>query len=246
MSQKIKAPNSGGSNKGFLIGIIAIIVIAVVVGGIFVKKNLDAKEPGANMPQQDVSFDVSLENGAIVAASPKVAKDAPTVEIYEDFSCPHCADLAQADEKDVLKALNDGKVKVEYRILNFLDDGNAGSSSRIGAAAIALAEQDDAKGFWNLQQYMFENQADVARNWDNEDLSKAVAAYTDDQSVIDAVKNGDAEKSAAKHFKANYDKLNKVDGKVSTPRLFVDGKEIPVPQDPQTREMKSWVPEVVK
>ena len=246
MTQKVKAPNSGGNSKGFLIGIVAIIVIAVVVGGIFVKKSQDEQAPGANMPQAEVGFDVSVENSAVVAASSKLEDDAPTVEIYQDFSCPHCAELAKADHEDLLKALNDGKIKVEYRILNFLDQGQAGSSTRSGAAALALAEQGNAKGFWNLQQYMFDNQADVARSWDNEDLASAVSAYTEDSAVVDSVKNGDAEKPAGEIYQANNDKLSKEEGQVSTPRVFVDGKEIELKSNPETGGIASWVPDVVK
>ncbi|KAB1501416.1 thioredoxin domain-containing protein [Corynebacterium sp. 320] len=244
MSQKIKAPQQD-SSKGFIWGIVAILIIAAVVGGLFIKKNSDHNAAGMDMPQQDVAFDVSFKDNAVVLASKDLNPDAKTAVIYEDFSCPHCGELAESDHENLLAALNNGDIKVEYRILNFLDDPERRSSSRAGAAVIDLAKEGNAKGFWNLQQYIFANQVEVSRTWGNEEMARAVSSYGVDQSIVDGVKSGKNQEATQSVFQANSDKLSKQAGQVSTPRIFVDDKEIELVADKNTGSIKSWVPEVV-
>ncbi len=244
MSQKVKAPNEG-SGKGFLWGIVAIIAIAVVVGGFFVKNGQERTAAGANMPQDAVNFEVSFEDNAVVMAAANLQDGAPTVEIYQDFSCPHCAALSVADHAGLQEALEAGKVKVLYRNLNFLDQGPTGSSTRGASAVMTVAETGDAKATWNLQSYLFENQNDVARKWDNEAMSRAIANYTTDADILEQVKSGKNQQQYQEVFQSNYDRLQKAIGTVSTPQVFVDGEQLQLKADPNTGDVASWVADVV-
>ena len=157
MSQKIKAPNSKGGG-GFVWAVLAIIaIVAVVIAAIFFigKDKNSAKN---DVPQEDVSFNVSQQGDDVVLASDKVKQDAPTVDIFEDFSCPHCADLSKVDNEDIRKALDEGKIKVHYKFLNFLDQQPGGSSTRGASVALALAKTGDAKAFWNMHNFMMDQQ----------------------------------------------------------------------------------------
>ena len=244
MSQKIKAPNSKGGN-GFLWVIVAILAIAAVVIGLFVYKNNGSDKLAEEMPQQDVNFTVSREDNSVVLASKDVKDDAPTVEIFEDFSCPHCADLVKADKEDSYKALNEGKVKIRFNFLNFLDDGNPGSSTRGAAVALALADTGNAKAFWNAHNYYMENQATVARSWEYEDFANSVKGYGLEDSVVESIKNGEVQDKALDVTKANADDLTKRIGSVSSPVVFVDGKQFQIKMG-EDRKPVFWVPEVVK
>ncbi|WP_459612529.1 DsbA family protein [Corynebacterium urogenitale] len=244
MSQKIKAPNSQGGS-GFVWTIVAIVAIAAVAIGAFVWNNSRNSDIAAEMPQESVDFAVSVDDNSVVLASKNVKKDAPVVEIFEDFSCPHCSDLAVADHEDVLKALNDGELTVKYRFLNFLDNGQVGSSTRGAAVGLAVAETGDAQAFWNMHSYMMSEQREVARTWDYSELAEAAGAYDLDQSVIDSISNGEVEQAGKDLAKANEDELTKRVGKVSSPVVFADGKEVEIKGGPDGKPL-SWVPDVVK
>lgn len=246
MSQKIKAPNSGSKGgSGFLWIMVAILVVAALVLFLFVRNNTGSDKVAEEMPQEDVNFSVSREDNSVVLASKDVAKDAPTVEIFEDFSCPHCADLVKADHEDSLKALNEGKVKIKFNFLNFLDSEAGGSSTRGAAVTLALADAGNAKAFWNAHNYFMMNQPEVARKWNYEEFANAVKAYDLDQSVIDSISNGSVQDAAIPVVDGNKEDLTKRIGQVSSPVLFSDGKQVQVKQDGNGKPM-SWVPEVVK
>ncbi len=225
--------------------IIAILVIAAVVVGIIVTKNSGNNDLAAKMPQDDVSFEVSAKDNVVELASKDVKKDAPVVDIYEDFSCPHCADLLEADHKDAEKVLNDGKVKVRYHLLNFLDDGREGPSTRGASVAYALAESGNAKAFWNMHNYMMLEQQTVARTWDYEELGSAASAYDLDQALIDQITNGEVAEKGKEVAKANGTALEKKNGQISSPIIYVDGKEYDMKVGKEGKPA-SWVPDVVK
>ncbi|RIX33961.1 hypothetical protein D3M95_08645 [Corynebacterium falsenii] len=250
MSQKIKAPNSK-NGRGFLWGIIAIIVIAAVVIGFIVVKNKSSAVDNVSLPEDNVNFEVSTEDNAVVMAAKNVQKDAPVVEIFEDFSCPHCADLVKADHEGVLKALDDGKVIVKLRFLNFLDEEDqankpeSGSSTRGAATAWAIAQTGNARAFWNMHDLMMLDQKTVARTWGWDQLGEAASKYDVDGSVVDQIKSGEVKDEGIKVAKANAEDLKKRAGKVSSPIVYVNGKEFQLQSD-GNGGLKSWVPEVVK
>lgn len=244
VSQKIKAPDSK-SGTGFIWTLVAIIAIAAVVIGLFVWKNTGDDKLAEEMPQEDVNFTVTREDNAVVLASKDVKKDAPKVEIFEDFSCPHCGELARADHQDALKALNDGEIVLKYHFMNFLDGEARGSSTRGAAVALAVAETGNAKAFWNLHKHVMFNQADVARNWDYEKYAGALSAYGLDQGVIDSIKSGSVEEAVISLVDGNEEELKKREGSVSSPVVYANGKQVQLKQD-ANRQPMSWVPEVVK
>ena len=44
-----------------------------------------------------------------------------TIKLYEDFQCPICKEFEQATGQQIQAAIADGKVKVDYHMVAFLD-----------------------------------------------------------------------------------------------------------------------------
>ncbi|WP_238596987.1 DsbA family protein [Corynebacterium heidelbergense] len=243
-SKKIKSPNKSGG-RGFLWAVLAIIAIAAMVVALLAWQGSQKDSIEGKMPQQDVNFTAKVDGSAVELASPNLKDGAPTVEIFEDFSCPHCAELNEADQGDVRQALNDGRLKVRYNLLTFMDRKGPDASTREAGAAMAVAKTGNAKAFWNLHDYLMEEQATVVNQWGNEELGKAASAYDLDGSVVDSIKNSEAEKLGEEVGKANGDELTKRIQTVSSPVVFVDGKQYQIKAGPDGKP-KSWVSDVVK
>lgn len=244
MSQKIKAPNSKGGN-GFLWAMVAIVAIAAVVVGLVVWNNSKNNDIASNMPKEEVNFTVVAEGDTVVLKGKDADKDAKKIEIFEDFSCPHCADLHNVDREELRNALNDGKIELSYHFLNFLDRGEVGSSTRAAAVAMAVAKTGNAEAFWNMHDYFMQNQRDVARTWDYENYADAASAYDLDQSVVDSIRDGSVEGAGKDIAKKNEDELKKRRDQVSSPVVFVEGKEFQTPTDGQGNPVP-WISEVLK
>lgn len=234
MSNKIKNPNE--KNNGFLWAILAVLLIAaVIIGYIFINgKNAKSEKIVEGFEKQDVNISMTYANNAVTMKSPNAAADTPRVDLYEDFSCPHCGDLAIATDGAMLKAIEEGKLIVDVRSLSFLDQGNAdGHSHKAGHAAMVVAQNDSPSAYWNYRKLLMEKQKEIYAKWSMEEFAKAakqVGASDETAKKISELKD---HSEYATPSKQNEEKLQNDTGKVSSPRIVKNGKDID--------DLKNWV-----
>ena len=227
---KVTDPNKK-SGAGFLWGIVALLVIVAVVI-IYIVVN-GQRSRGAEI--EDVAFNVSFEDNAVVLASDNATADTPEVDLYEDFSCPHCSDLSVDTGEDMKNAVEAGDLIVNIRQLNFLDGQdpttNEGHSTMTVAAVTPLAEAGEAKAWWNVHKTLM---ADQLKNWSAEDVANAAADAGASSEVVDEIKNSEIS-TGQEIATANYNLLEEQTGSVSSPRVIIDGEDIP------EGELNNWV-----
>ncbi|WP_034987101.1 DsbA family protein [Corynebacterium jeikeium] len=246
MSQKIKAPNASKGGNGFLWGIIAILVIAAVAIGFIVYNNQKHKVDNISLPNDEVKVKMTAKDSIVTLEAENAGDNVPTVEVFEDFSCHYCAQLETASSDDVKKALEDGKVKVEFRFLNFLDRGDeSGPSTRGAAVAWAVAKTGDVDAFWNLHRLMMEEQSTVTRQWEWDDLANAADKMGVDGGVVDKIRDKSVKDEGAKISRENDKEVEKREGDVSSPLLYKNGKRFDPPMNPD-ETLGSWVPNVLE
>jgi protein-disulfide isomerase len=153
---------------------IVAIVIAVVVAGVLIQSNRDTV--GQTLTSSSVPPGVTDTYGVVIgdASAPK------TVQVYEDFQCPICKEF-EASTRDKLRAAVDaGRIKIDYRMVSFLNDASTTnySSRALNAAAVVL----DTSGqdvFLKFHDLLFDNQP-----------AEGSAGLSDDQLVQYAVQAG--------------------------------------------------------
>jgi len=237
---KVSDPNAKSGN-GFIWGVGVLLVIIAVVIGYIVWNGKQANE----IEVQDVNMSMDYKDNAITLKSDAADDDTPEVDLYEDFSCPHCADLAKSTDEEMKQAIEDGKLVVHVRTLNFLDgedvENEDGYSTKAVAAMSELAKSGDVKTYWNLRDYMMKNQQSIATKWDMEDIADQAKELGAEDDVVDSIKNVDI-KQGNKVAKTNYDKLDKETGSVSSPRIVQNGKDIPTEKDQKAgKNLGDWV-----
>lgn len=226
MSNKVTNPNAK-SNSGFLWGMVVLLVIVAGVIGYIVISNQGAKTSHlADRPTEEFNATVSYKDDIVTLASADPAADAKEVELYEDFSCAHCADLAVKTDAQMKQEIEAGKLIVHIRPLNFLDQGNPeGHSTLAVATTTKLAESGEATAYWNLRKTLLEDQQQIARKWNIEDFANAAGEFGATDGTVDAMKAAKPEDGAT-IAQANFDDLNNKTGEVSSPRVLVDGKDV--------------------
>lgn len=236
MSQKVVNPNQ--KSNGFLWALLAVVLIAVAVIGYVVVSGRGAKtDNAAQMTQQDVAFVLSTDGDALVLKSANASDDTPVVELFEDYSCPHCADLAEATDQQMKQAIEDGKLIVRIRTLNFLDRGvEDGHSHKAGAAALAVAKSGDAKLYWNYRTLLMQDQAKIWNKWSNDDFATAAQKLGAGDEVVNEIKNAALMDEFTKIAADDQKYLEDTTGTVSSPRVLKDGKDITLSDN--------WVSEV--
>ena len=230
---KVTDPNKKGG-AGFLWGIVALLVIVAVVIIYIVVNGQRSRSDEI----EDVAFNVSFEDNAVVLASDNATADTPEVDLYEDFSCPHCSDLSVDTGEDMKNAVEAGDLIVNIRQLNFLDGQdpttNEGHSTMTVAAVTPLAEAGEAKAWWNVHKTLMADQQKVYNNWSAEDVANAAADAGASSEVVDEIKNSEIS-TGQEIATANYNLLEEQTGSVSSPRVIIDGEDIP------EGELNNWV-----
>ncbi|MEJ4100793.1 thioredoxin domain-containing protein [Corynebacterium mastitidis] len=225
MSTTVKSPNEKGN--GFLWAVVGIVVIAAVVVGYIVINGQNSKREAMI---DEVAFSTEWDGNKITLKGEGADESTPVADLYEDFSCPHCAVLAEADREDMREAVSNGELVVNIRPLVFMDreqkDGN--SHRGLAAALAAVASQDDAdKGlYWNLRNYIFESQNDIySTNWDYEKYAEAAKELGASEEAVSAIREGKYEQQVEEIGAANAAELEKTESGVSSPRIFINGEE---------------------
>ena len=186
---KIQSPNENSS--GFIWAIIAVVLVAVaVIAYVIISGNKSQEEKFAETYNETTAFNNKVDGSAVQLVSDKADK-AKTVDIYEDFSCHYCAELAKETDADMKKLIEDGKVKVNIRTM-------------------LMAEQQSIWGKKELKDFA--------------DMAKILGAKDE---TVKKIADGTYSDEFKKIADDNAKKLEKDgDGQVSSPRVFIDGKEI--------------------
>lgn len=234
MSNKIKNPNDKGS--GFLWALVALLVVIAVVVGYIVVQGRNEKKAEIAANTVTTSINLEIKDNAIRLTSDKTSTDAAEVDLYEDYSCPHCAELAKASDEDMLKAIEDGTLVVNIRSLNFLDRGNDGPSTKAATSAYTLAKAGKVNEYWNFRSHLMNNQ-DAMYSWEPDRFAEAAGEVGADKTLRDSIskqtERGDFEEIST----ANATKLEEETGKVSSPHVLHNGEDL-LPND-------NWVKDLV-
>jgi len=164
---------------------------------------------------------------------PRGSADAPvTVTVYEDFMCAVCHELEQATSTWLPSYIDDGKVRVEYRPIAFLNRFSSGieystRAANAYAAVLDTAGPDAAGKFHDL---LFANQPEEGSSGlsDSRLVELAVQAGAPEADVRRAVQDRTFEQWVDNATdRASKDKVT------GTPTVEVDGERLdplPIPQ----------------
>lgn len=239
-TKKVQNPNQS-SNTGFIWAIIAVVVIAAIVIGfiVFNGRSQKAAEMAENMvPVEGVEMDYNKDDGTIVLSAAEGGEEAPHAELFEDFSCNYCAQLAENTDQQMLDEIQAGDLEVAIRSLNFLDRGEEGNSTNVLAAVLATVNSGDVELYWNFRNTMMEQQQQIYNQWSNDQFADLAESYGADGETVEAIHNAEYLEEAKSVAQSNADYLNEQTGNVSSPRVLVDG------QDAEGEDINNWVSEV--
>lgn len=189
-----------------------LVLVAVVVVVISSTRDTTGETPDATPEQATADY------GLVVGED-----DAPTeIVIYEDPQCPVCAQLEAAVAEDLAAAADAGDVRVEYRIVSFLDEASSNDySSRAANALVATYDVSGPEVFEALHRTLFEQQTPEggAGHSDDQLVEFAVEAGADEDEIRPLVEDG-----SYLQWIANATDAMSRNGVTGTPTVFVDGE----------------------
>lgn len=194
-----------------------VIVVGLVVGGIFL---LDNNKTPAAPPSADGTISLGGTDGVPFEVAETAVtvgqKSAPvTIDLYEDYSCPHCADYEAAVGPTLLKLAADGDAVVNFHPIQIV----TGYGKSAGSAAACVAE-NDAQKWPDFHTALFSNHSQQSDGWRAKDFADfARSLGVTDDATLDCVTNASYADWITSNTAASRDA-----GVSATPTLIIDGE----------------------
>ncbi len=200
----------------FVVGAV-VLAIAIIAGVMFAVTNKNDKTGQAVSSSGTPS---NLSGAYNVTIGKSSAPD--TIKMYEDFQCPICKEFEALTGDQVRQGIADGKIKVDYHMVAFLDRASTTNySSRALNAAMAVLSTAGPDAFLKFHTLAYANQPEEG------------SAGVPDSTLIDWAVQAGADKSAVTplingnvyhQWVVNATDQMSKDGVNGTPTVFINGQ----------------------
>lgn len=221
-----------GDNTSTIIGIVAIVVVIGIVAWGISSYSSQSYVPEGGYGDSVSSVASVGENGVITVSNgtPKLELD-----VYEDAICPICADLEHQFGEQMAKAVDDGQLTLNFKMVDFLNEASASKdySTRAVAALRSVAEVDgDKPGVWmafHSALYDSHNQPreNGSKDLSNDQLADLAGDAGASEEAQKRIADGVDVEQAAEDAKAHMDDLRAAAAQVGrnpgTPTVALDG-----------------------
>ena len=191
----------------------AAIVLVVIAAGVGFQLWRTNQQPSAGPSPTGSPTPAQLVNGQpVVFGSPSAPV---SIELYEDFHCPHCADFEEEFGPTLTAVQDAGRLRVAVYPMSFIDEGS-------GRAANAMACATEAGFGHRYYRGLFANST---LGWSEAQLLQLAELSTDQvpESFRSCVVGG--ERTA---WADAIDATADADGVTGTPTVFLDGAPLPL------------------
>src|ERR1700712_2381591 len=100
-------------------GVVAALLVLAAVIGVVVNSSRSGNKGPVTIPRTAVTTGSPVAQSGILIGS---ASAPVTLDLYEDFNCPICGQFEKANAAALTTMVDDGKVKIRYHMLSFIDD----------------------------------------------------------------------------------------------------------------------------
>jgi protein-disulfide isomerase len=220
------------SRTSYALGGVALAVVVLVVA-LVVRWNSDRSpkvQDDGYGPVHDSSVSALLDSdGAIVLGKTDAAK---TIDVYEDPMCPACGSLEHFYGQQIARKIDQGKLAVRYRLVNFLDpkSGSKDYSTRGVAANECVADAGAGPVYSTFHIALFTTKQPSENGGDHSNAE--LAAIAKDAGAADRVQQcitkGERVDSARNHTEAALTSVKQAAGEVRTPTVLDGGKSVDI------------------
>lgn len=217
--------------------VVALLAVAVVIGVVVSHNKTTSEAALGSGPFTAPSGAVGADSLAIPYGADQNAK--VTLVIYEDFRCPYCKQAESMFESIYKAYAADGRIKVQYHLVNLIDRNLGGTGSIRSGNAGACAQS--AGKFPELHDVLYANQPEESNDaFGNNatliNLAKQVPGLV--TAPFETCVNNDTHGSwVVKNFNALSGLLK---GSPATPYYAIDGTQFPLTNQSAATQQASF------
>lgn len=212
----------GGANKIVVGAIVLVVAIIAVVGAVVVAEQNKKSRVGTSTAVPAAA--AGMGEGFFANKDVTLVAGAPTLDIYEDFQCPACAQFEQVMGGTIDDLAKQGKVKLVYHLKTIID-ANMGTehSLTMGNAALCAADAGTWQPFHDL---VFANQpAQEGQGWTDAQTKGFAEKSGISGAALDTWSTCVEERTYAKYIESTEDASAKA-GITGTPTVLLGGEKV--------------------
>lgn len=222
-AERLAAKQAATEKRNRLIIVAASVLVIALVGvaGFFIWKEsqrtllteFEGARPAASTDTGGITFGADAVAGTTV-------EQAPELEVYLDFMCPHCGTFEAVNGGDIKTLLDEGAVTLSVHPLNFLDrQSSEGDFSSRAANALATVADAAPEQAYDFMQALFATQpAEGGAGLTDEEMGQIAVEAGVPQEVADTIAAG----TFLEWVTVASDQARN-DGVGTTPSIFLDG-----------------------
>lgn len=215
--------NSGaGVSKIVVAAVVVVVAIIAVVAGVVIADQKKQDRAGTSTAVPVAAG--AMGAGFVANKDVTLVAGAPTLDIYEDFQCPACAQFEHIMGSTVNDLAQQGKIKVVYHLKTIID-GNLGTthSLTMGNAAMCAA---DAGKFQPFHDDVYANMpAQEGQGWTQAQTKAFAEKAGITGSALDTWTTCVDEKKYSAYVESTEEASNKA-GITGTPTVLLAGQKV--------------------
>jgi protein-disulfide isomerase len=209
--------------RQYLIGGLVVLLIAAAVGiGTAVQHHVNQTDSAA--ANGKLIYPSGTVDGGLAIPYGTDQNAKTTLVVYEDFRCPYCKEAESMFNSIYSADAEAGKIKVQYHIVNLIDQNDGGTGSIQAGNAAACAQNVGNAKFKAYHDVLYANQPDETD--DAYSSNATLISYAKQVPGLDSASFESCVNSGKYQpwVKANYNALKTAeDGTVSTPDYLING-----------------------
>ncbi len=219
--------NSGaGVSKIIVAAVVVVVAIIAVVGGVVIAQQKKQDRVGTSTAVPAAAG--AMGEGFVANKDVTLVAGAPTLDVYEDFQCPACAQFEAIMGSTITDLAQQGKIKLVYHLKTIID-GNTGTthSLTMGNAAMCAA---DAGKFQPFHDDVYANMpAQEGEGWTQAQTKAFAAKAGITGAALDTWTTCVDEKKYTKYVQSTEDASNRA-GITGTPTIALAGQTLDLQQ----------------
>jgi protein-disulfide isomerase len=217
--------------------VVALLAVAVVIGVVVSHNKATSEAALGTGPFVAPSGAVGADGLAIPYGANQSAK--VTLTIYEDFRCPFCKQAESMFESVYKTYAADGKIKVQYHLVNLIDRNLGGTGSIRSGNAGACAQS--AGRFPGLHDVLYANQPEETNDAFGSNATLINLAEKVPGLVTPSFQSCVNNDTHGSWVVRNFDALNALlKGSPATPYYAINGAQFPLTNQPAATQQASF------
>ncbi|KRE41295.1 DsbA family protein [Knoellia sp. Soil729] len=240
--QAVRKDTGGATNKIIVGAVVAVVAIIAVVAGVVIASQKKQDRVGTSTAVPAAA--AGMGSGFVANKDVTLVDGAPTLDIYEDFQCPACAQFERIMGPTVDELAKQGKIKLVYHLKTIID-ANFGvdHSLSMGNASMCAA---DAGAFQPFHDTVYANMpAQEGQGWTAAQTKGFAEKAGITGTALDSWQTCVDDRKYAKYVESTEDASNKA-GITGTPTVMLGGTKVDFNQVSTAEALKAAVEAATK